>query len=75
LSLALDEPKESDKVFDHDTVNYIIDDELVKKTGDVTIEFVDMGYRSGFRISSQNPVSGAACFPGGGCSTDGACSC
>lgn len=76
MSLALDEPKESDEVFANDGVKYIIDPDLVKRTGNITIDFVDMGWRSGFSVSSERPVlGGGTCSPGGSCAPQGTCSC
>jgi Fe-S cluster assembly iron-binding protein IscA len=68
--LALDEPKETDKTFEASSIKYIIDSDLMARTGEVTIDFVDSGYQSGFSISSAKPVAG-----GGGCSAGGSCSC
>jgi iron-sulfur cluster assembly protein len=69
LRLALDEPKATDSAFDQGDISYIIDSELVKRTGQIVIDYVDAGYQSGFSIQSANPVGG------GGCSSGGSCSC
>ena len=73
LSLALDEPSDSDKVFENGNTKYIIDDDLLKTTGDITIDFINEGWQKGFTITSQNPVAGACC-PGDTCSAKGSCS-
>jgi len=70
LRLALDEPKATDDSFKQGDISFIIDKELSKKTGDITIDFVDAGYQSGFTISSTNPIG-----MGGGCPSGGSCSC
>jgi len=75
LTLALDEPAEADSVFPNGDVQYFIDKDLLKTTGDVNIDFVEAGWRRGFTVSAQNPVSGAgACSAGGGCGSQGTCS-
>jgi len=51
LALALDEPKDSDHVSEHDSVKYIVDDRLLIKVGDITINFIQQGMRSGFRMT------------------------
>lgn len=69
MRLALDEPKATDSAFDQGDISYIIDTELMKRTGQILIDYVDAGYQSGFSIQSTNPVGG------GGCSSGGSCSC
>jgi Fe-S cluster assembly iron-binding protein IscA len=71
--LALDEPKDSDNVFDNGGVQYVVDNDLLQITGDIAIDFVAEGWQSGFSISAENPVSGS-CSTGGTCSAQGACS-
>lgn len=68
--MALDEPKATDTSFDQGDISYIIDKELMDRTGEILIDYVDAGYQSGFSIRSANPVVGA-----GGCSPAGGCSC
>jgi iron-sulfur cluster assembly protein len=70
--LALDEPNDSDSVFDNGGVQYIVDNNLLQMTGDITIDFVTEGWRSGFSISTENPVAGS-CSMGGTCSAQGSC--
>jgi iron-sulfur cluster assembly protein len=70
--LALDEPSEADSVFPNGKVQYFIEKDLLQRTGDVTIDFVQEGWRQGFSVSAQKPVAGAeAC---GGCGSQGSCS-
>ena len=68
LGLALDEPKENDKTFQEDTLTFVVEEGLLSSCGTVKVDFVEAGYRSGFSITSTNPVGG-----GGGCSS-GSCS-
>jgi iron-sulfur cluster assembly protein len=72
LGLALDEPKDSDKIFDNDTIKFLVEESLMTTCGGITVDYVDAGPRSGFGITSVNPISS-----GGGCSSgscgDGGC--
>jgi len=65
--LALDEPKENDKVFENDTLKFLVEQSLLTTTGGITVDYIDAGPRSGFGITSVNPIGG-----GGGCSS-GSC--
>jgi Fe-S cluster assembly iron-binding protein IscA len=68
--LALDEPKDSDSVFDYGGVEYIIDNDLLEESGAITIDFVVEGWQSGFTITPGKAVSGS-CPVGGTCSACG----
>jgi Fe-S cluster assembly iron-binding protein IscA len=66
LGLALDEPKESDKVYEEGGLKFLVDGDLHEKCGAVKVDFIEAGYRSGFSITSANPLSsGGSC---GSCS-------
>lgn len=67
MGLALDEPKNNDKVFDNDSLKFLVEDSLLTATGGITVDYIDAGPRSGFGITSVNPIS-----TGGGCSS-GSC--
>ena len=67
LGLALDESKENDKVFEEDKLTFLVDQTLLDTCGAIKVDFMDAGHRSGFSITSTNPVSS-----GGGCSS-GSC--
>ena len=74
MGLALDEPKDNDTTHDQGGIKFIIDNGLSQQCGLVKIDFVDAGARSGFSISSANPLGGGGC--GSSCSTDkGSCGC
>jgi Fe-S cluster assembly iron-binding protein IscA len=63
--LALDEPKESDKIFEEGGIKFLVEDSLLEKCGAVKVDFMDAGYRSGFSITSVNPLgSGGSCSSG-----------
>jgi len=66
--LALDEPKENDKVYDNDDLKFLVEESLLDTCGSIKVEYVEAGPRSGFGITSENPIGG-----GGGCSS-GSCS-
>lgn len=63
--MALDEPKENDKIFENDNLKFLVEGSLLTTCGAITVDFVDAGPRSGFGITSTNPISS-----GGGCSSD-----
>ena len=69
LGLALDEPKENDKVYENDTLKFLVEESLLTTCGSIKVEYIDAGPRSGFGITSTNPISGGD----GGCSS-GSCS-
>ncbi|MBU0485139.1 MAG: hypothetical protein KKB30_11595 [Proteobacteria bacterium] len=53
---------------EQDDVTFLVDNELMATCGDIKIDFMDNGPRSGFAISSTRPIGGG----GGGCSS-GSC--
>jgi iron-sulfur cluster assembly protein len=66
--LALDEPKDSDKIFENNSVKFVVEKGLLDTCGSINVEYIDAGARSGFGITSANPLG-----KGGGCSS-GSCS-
>ena len=62
--MALDESKETDHVVEFDGVAYFVDRDLSTRTGDITIDMIEMGGGSGITVTSTNIVAGC-----------GACSC
>ncbi len=68
--MVLDEPKESDEVFKINGFTLFIDKELHSQTKNITVDFVNYGMGSGFKLISEVPIAGA----GGGCGS-GSCSC
>ena len=67
LALALDEQNDSDHVFEYDSVKYIVDDGLMIKVGDITINFIQQGMRSGLSMTCVNSITDPY-FSGGACS-------
>lgn len=64
LGLALDEPKDNDKDFEFSDLKFLIEESLLNSTGGVKVDYVDAGPRSGFTISSTNPMGGGGCSSG-----------
>ena len=56
--MVLDEPKDADDVYHLNGFTMLIDKELHKTTKDVTIDYVVYGMGSGFRVTSEIPISG-----------------
>lgn len=42
-------------------LTYLIDKELSKQSGDVTVDFVDNGWQQGFMLSTAHPLGGGGC--------------
>jgi len=72
LGLALDEPKDNDATYDQDTLQFLVETELMKSCGAIKIDYADAGYHSGFSITSTIPLSGGGGGCGGSCSS-GSC--
>ena len=68
MRLALDEPKDNDKVFEEGTLKFVVDEQLIAQVGAIKVDFIETGYQSNFSISTKKPLPGA----GGGCSS-GSC--
>jgi Fe-S cluster assembly iron-binding protein IscA len=65
--LALDESKESDKVFDKSGLQFLVETGLLEKCGAIKVDFMEAGYRSGFSITSTNPLGGGGSCSSGSC--------
>jgi Fe-S cluster assembly iron-binding protein IscA len=66
--MALDEPKETDNVFNVNSFQFILDKDFYEKVKPVKVDF--MGY--GFKISSNLQLGAGAA---GGCGSCGSGSC
>ena len=64
MGLALDESKENDKIFEEGTLKFLVEDDLLERCGSIKVDFVEAGYRSGFSITSTNPLGGGSCSSG-----------
>lgn len=68
LAMALDEIKDSDAVFNHGGIEYIMDKTLLAQASPVTVDYSGMG----FRLASSLELSGgcSSCGSSGGCCPD-----
>nr|WP_051309230.1 hypothetical protein [Desulfogranum japonicum] len=64
MGLALDEPKDTDKTFEEDSLTFLVEESLLTSCGTIKVDFIEAGYRSGFSITSTNPVGGGGCSSG-----------
>lgn len=75
LGLALDDAKDDDLVKSFDELTVLMEKNLLEVCGSISVDFLESGDRSGFRVTSLNPVPGS----GGGCSSgscgSGGCGC
>ena len=69
LGLALDEPKDNDTKVEESGITFLVDNDLMTSCGEIKVDFMESGMRSGFSITSKIPVAGSG---GGGCSS-GSC--
>lgn len=70
MGLALDEPKDTDDVFDNEGIKFLVDKDLLVQCKEIKVDFVDSGPRSGFAIYSPVPLGGgcgSSCGSGGSC--------
>ncbi len=55
--MVLDEPKDTDEVYKVNGFTMVIDKELYKRTKAVTVDYVNYGFGSGFKLSCEVPIS------------------
>jgi hypothetical protein len=67
--LALDEPKDSDDLFDAGGYTFIVDKELSSQAGPMRVDMTYMG----FSVQSSLELGAGGC--GGSCSSGSSCSC
>ena len=65
--MALDEPKETDKVIEDNGLTFLIDKSLFEEAQPITVDFMDSAMGSGFKLSSGLASAGGGC--GGSCSS------
>lgn len=58
--MALDEPKESDTVYEIDGFTYIVDREFMEKAQPIKVDFTEMGFKldSGIDFGAKSGCSG-----------------
>lgn len=57
LGLRVDDISESDLYVEADGLTFIMDPEVYRLAGEVTISYVEEGGRKGFLLTSERPVS------------------
>ena len=70
MALALDEPKDSDEIFEFDTLKFVVDKALIESTGGICVDFQQSGYFGGYKIEPKVPMKAE-----GGGNECGSCSC
>lgn len=75
LGLALDEEKPLDHLFKQKDLTFLVEKGLLQQCGNITIDYIESGSRSGFNIQSSSPLpnTGSGCASGG-CGSSG-CGC
>jgi iron-sulfur cluster assembly protein len=68
--MALDEPKENDKVVENNGITYMINQDLFEQVKPISVDFADSAYGSGFNIKSNLKREGGGCGSG-----SSSCSC
>jgi Fe-S cluster assembly iron-binding protein IscA len=66
--MVLDEPKETDDIFDVDGFTMLLDKKLHEQTKAVAVDYAYSAMGGGFSVTSETPIGG-----GGSCSPS--CSC
>ncbi len=51
--MALDEPKETDTVYDIEGFSYLVDTEFIEKVKPIKVDFVDIGFRLSCSVDFQ----------------------
>jgi Fe-S cluster assembly iron-binding protein IscA len=57
LGLRVDDISESDLYMEADGLTFIMDPEVYRLAGEVTISYVEEGGRKGFLLTSERPIS------------------
>jgi len=66
--MVLDEPTSKDEVFKINGFQMVVDSDLMQQTGGITVDYVDYGMGSGFKLMPKAPIGGER-----GCGSS--CSC
>ena len=69
LAMALDEPKETDNVYDVNGFQFIVDKEFYEKAQPVTVDFLGYGFKisSSIEFGPANSACGSCGSSSGGC--------
>ncbi|MGI6655997.1 MAG: IscA/HesB family protein [Desulfobulbus sp.] len=57
LGMALDTAKETDLLYEEGTLRFLVAEDLQERCGAITIDFIEAGFRSGFSITTEHPLS------------------
>lgn len=68
LAMALDEPKDTDKVYDIDNFQYIIDQDFIELAKPISVDFVGMGFKITSGLKLEAPGDGCS-----GCGSNSSC--
>ncbi|MCP4111489.1 MAG: hypothetical protein GY749_39165 [Desulfobacteraceae bacterium] len=71
--MALDEPKESDSVYDVDGFKYVVDKEFMKDIEPVKVEFMEYGFKVSGKIEFGSGCGGGSCSTESSCGTENTC--
>jgi len=74
LGLALDDEKPGDTSFEKNNLVFLIEKGLLEQCGAITVDYIDVGQRSGFSIQSEKPLPGGGGCSSGSCGSQG-CGC
>jgi iron-sulfur cluster assembly protein len=53
LGMALDEPQETDQIFDEKGIKFLINKDLYEETKPINVEFVESAMGAGFKVESE----------------------
>jgi hypothetical protein len=61
--MALDEPKETDSVFDIEGFQYLVDNDLLEKAKPIKVDFLNIGFKieSGMEFGPASGCAGCSC--------------
>ena len=59
--MALDEPKETDDVFDIEGFTYLVDKEFLEKATPVKVDFIDYGFKLTSSIKFESACGSCSC--------------
>jgi len=74
LGLALDDEKPGDASFTKKNLIFLIEKSLLEQCGSITVDYIDIGQRSGFNIIAEKPIPGGGGCSSGSCGSQG-CGC
>lgn len=68
MAMALDEPRDTDKVYEVDGFTYVVDQDLLEKAKPIKVDFAITGFKLDCAIDFGSSASGcSSCSTSGGC--------